>query len=360
MTKKIIHIDMDAFYAAVEQRDNPALRGKPVAIGSASGRGVVATASYEARKFGIHSALPSITALKRCPDLIFVKGNMEKYREISYQIRDIFYEYTDLVEPLSLDEAYLDVTENKKNIQSATLIAKEIKKRIFETTHLTASAGVSFNKFLAKIASDYNKPDGLFVITPDKALKFIEKLEITKFYGIGKVTAEKMHKMGIFFGSDLKKISERRLIREFGKAGTYYYKIVRGEDNREVIPYRERKSIGGENTFSHDIISLKKQIEAIKPVTQKVFKRLTQAKKYGRTVTIKIKYSDFTQITRSKTSAVPVTDFDTLWNTISELLMSAYNPGIAVRLLGVSVSNFTPEKQVAVQLKINWDKIINT
>jgi len=351
---------MDAFYAAVEQRDNPALRGKPVAIGSSSGRGVVATASYEARKFGVHSALPSVTALKRCPNLIFVKGNMDKYRKISHQIREIFYEYTDLVEPLSFDEAYLDVTENKKNIQSATIIAKQIKKQIFETTQLTASAGVSYNKFLAKIASDYNKPDGLFVITPDKALKFIDKLEITKFYGIGKVTAEKMHKMGIFFGSDLKKLSQRRLIQEFGKAGTYYYKIVRGEDNREVIPYRERKSIGGENTFSRDILSLKKQKEAIKPVAEKVFKRLSQAKKSGRTITVKIKYSDFTQITRSKTVAVPVTDFNILWETTDELLTSAYNPNLAVRLLGVSISNFTPEKQVVVQLKIDWDKIINT
>ncbi len=356
MIKKIIHIDMDAFYAAVEQRDNPELRGKPIAIGSSLQRGVVATASYEARKFGVHSALPSVTALKRCPNLIFVRGNMEKYKAVSVQIRNIFNEFTDLVEPLSLDEAYLDVTENKKGNPSATLLAKEIKKRIFKETKLTASAGVSYNKFLAKIASDIEKPNGIFVITPDEATAFIEKLKIEKFFGIGKVTAEKMHKMGVFFGSDLKKLSERRLTQTFGKAGAYYYKIVRGDDNRVVNPYRERKSVGGENTFLHDLKTLNEQLYAMEPIVQKVFKRIKAAGKYGRTLTLKIKYANFEQITRSKTLLTPIILFDTLWENTKELLSQAYNASERVRLLGISVSNFLTEEQEAIQLKIEWDK----
>ncbi len=356
MIKKIIHIDMDAFYAAVEQRDNPELMGKPIAIGSASQRGVVATASYEARKFGVHSALPSVTALKRCPQLIFVRGNMEKYKNISLQIRTIFEEFTDLVEPLSLDEAYLDVTENKKNNPSATLIANEIKKQIYKETKLTASAGVSYNKFLAKIASDYKKPNGIFVITPDEATAFIEKLKIEKFFGIGKVTAEKMHKMGVFFGADLKKLSERRLTQTFGKAGAYYYKIVRGDDNRVVNPYRERKSVGGENTFSHDLTTINEQLFAMQPIVHKVFKRIKNTGKYGRTLTLKIKYADFTQITRSKTLLTPIIVSETLWENTKELLLQAYSPHEKVRLLGISVSNFLTEEQEAIQLEIEWDR----
>ena len=358
MDKKIIHIDMDAFYANVEQRDNPELRGKPIAIGSASPRGVVATASYEARKYGVHSALPSVTALRRCPKLIFVRGNMEKYKTISVQIRKIFEEFTDLVEPLSLDEAYLDVTENKKNNPSATILANEIRKRIFEETQLTASAGVSYNKFLAKVASDYNKPNGIFVITPDEATEFINKLKIESFFGIGKVTAEKMHKMGIFFGADLKKLSEHRLTQTFGKAGTYYYQIVRGNDNRTVNPYRERKSVGGENTFSNDLMLLDEQKEALLPIIKKVYERIKRADKYGRTLTLKVKYSDFTQITRSKTLLTPITKFDTLIENSIELLTQVHTTDKTVRLLGVSVSNFLTEEQEAIQLKINWDNYL--
>jgi len=356
MIRKIIHIDMDAFYAAVEQRDNPDLQGKPIAIGSANERGVVATASYEARKFGVHSALPSVTAIRRCPNLIFVRGNMEKYKADSIQIRNVFEEFTDLVEPLSLDEAYLDVTENKKDNPSATLLAKHIKKRIFEETNLRASAGVSYNKFLAKIASDYKKPDGLFVITPSEATKFIEKLKIEKFFGIGKVTAEKMHKMGIFFGSDLKKLSEHRLTQTFGKAGAYYYQIVRGNDNRIVNPHRERKSVGGENTFSKNLITISEQKEAIEQISKKVFERIKHAGKYGRSITLKVKYADFSQITRSKTLLTPILTYNELLTNTIELLEQAYSSQLTVRLLGISVSNFLTEVQEAIQLEIPWEK----
>jgi len=253
MQRKIIHIDMDAFYASVEQRDNPELRGKPVAVGYDKERSVVCTASYEARKFGVRSALPSVTARKKCPELIFVKPHFEKYTLVSKQIREIFKDYTDLIEPLSLDEAYLDVTENKKNIASATQIAREIKQKIKEVCGLTASAGVSYNKFLAKIASDYQKPDGLFVIKPEDASTFIEELDIEKFFGIGRVTAMKMHKSGIHKGKDMKKLSETELTKLFGKQGNYYFNIASGIDERAVIAKRERKSLGTEFTFDKDL-----------------------------------------------------------------------------------------------------------
>jgi DNA polymerase-4 len=353
--RKIIHIDMDAFYAAVEQRDNPELRGKPIVIGSSSARGVVATASYEARKFGIHSAMPSVTAKRRCPGLIFIRPRMEVYKAVSYQIRDIFQQFTQLVEPLSLDEAYLDVTENLGNQTSATRIAMEIKKRIFNETQLTASAGVSYNKFLAKTASDVNKPDGLFVITPDQAQAFIDKLKVERFFGIGKVTAEKMHQMGIFFGSDLKQLSEHRLVQNFGKAGTYYYQIVRGIDYRPVNPHRELKSVGGENTFSTDLFNSNEMETALLPIANKVFERLQRSGKFGRTITLKAKYADFSQVTRSKTLNEAVLSFDLLWQTTLELLPLLIVPQLGVRLLGVSVSNFLNEEQEAVQLEIHWD-----
>ncbi len=253
--RKIIHIDMDAFYASVEQLDNPALRGKPVAVGGSRERGVVAAASYEARNFGVRSAMPSKLAKRKCPDLIFVKPHFSRYKEISEQIRAIFFEYTNLVEPLSLDEAYLDVTYTKRGKPSATLIANEIRRRIFIETGLTASAGVSYNKFLAKVASDVKKPNGMFVVTPEKAQEFIDQLEIRKFYGIGKVTAEKLNKMGIWIGSDLKKLDRIELVQLFGKAGNYFYEICRGEDHRPVEPERERKSVGAEQTFSIDLFS---------------------------------------------------------------------------------------------------------
>lgn len=354
--RKIIHIDMDAFYAAVEQRDNPDLRGKAIAIGSAKGRGVVATASYEARKYGIHSAMPSATAKRRCPHLIFVHGNLEKYRKVSEQIRTIFFDYTDEVEPLSLDEAYLDVTENKKGNPSGTLIAKEIKQRIFDTTQLRASAGVSYNKFLAKIASDYDKPDGLFVITPEEAEPFIESLKVEKFFGIGKVTAEKMHKMGIFFGKDLKKLSLHRLTQTFGKAGNYYYQIARGIDSRVVNPHRERKSVGGENTFETDITQLPEMEQRLEIIGKKVWERIKKTGKYGRTLTLKIKFADFNQITRSKTLLEPIIDYTTFWEHAVELLHESFEATFRVRLLGLSVSNFLTEEQEAVQLVIDFDK----
>ncbi|MBI9067987.1 MAG: DNA polymerase IV [Salinivirgaceae bacterium] len=355
MIRKIIHIDMDAFYAAVEQRDNPELKGKAIAIGSESSRGVVATASYEARKFGVHSAMPSSLAKRCCPNLIFVYPRMNVYKDISLQIREIFSQYTHLIEPLSFDEAYLDVTENFKENPSAILLAKEITKQIFIETQLTASAGVSYNKFLAKIASDVNKPNGICVITPEEAIPFIKKLKIEKFFGIGKVTAEKMHKMGIFFGSDLKKLSEHRLSQTFGKAGSYYYNIARGIDLRIVNPHRKRKSVGGENTFSTDLASLNEMEKALVPIVQKVFERLQKTNKFGRTLSLKIKFADFNVITRSKTLLTPIISFESLWKEALELLTQSYDHTFRVRLLGVSVSNFLSEEQEAVQLEIDWN-----
>ena len=259
---------MDAFYASVEQRDFPELRGKPVAVGGSASRGVVASCSYEARKFGVRSAMPSITAKRQCPDLIFTKHRFDVYREVSQQIRAIFHEFTELVEPLSLDEAYLDVTENKKGINSGTIIANQIRKRILEETQLTASAGVSFNKFLAKTASDVNKPNGICVITPDDAISFLEELKIERFYGVGKVTAKKMNAFRIFNGADLKKWTEIDLVTRFGKAGRHYYRIVRADDSREVNPHRIRKSIGAERTFSEDLQTVAEMKERLLDISE--------------------------------------------------------------------------------------------
>ena len=292
---------MDAFFASVEQRDNPEYKGKPIAVGGLSSRGVVAAASYEARKYGVYSAMPAKTAKKKCPFITFVRPRFEVYKQVSNQIRQIFLEYTDLVEPLSLDEAYLDVTQHKKGKPSATLIAKEIKQRIKEETELTASAGISINKFLAKIASDYKKPNGLFLIKPEEAEAFVEQLPIEKFFGIGKVSAEKMHSLGIFNGLDLKRLSEYDLIKHFGKQGSYYYHIARAIDNREVQPNRERKSVGAENTFETDIENPEEMLEQLEKIAQTLMGRIERVKLYGRTLTIKIKFSDFKQITRSKT-----------------------------------------------------------
>jgi len=274
---------MDAFYAAVEQRDHPELRGKPVAVGGSASRGVVASCSYEARKYGVRSAMPSITAKRQCPDLIFVKHRFDVYREVSQQIRAIFHEYTDLVEPLSLDEAYLDVTENKKGIKSGTIVANQIRKRILEETQLTASAGVSFNKFLAKTASDVNKPNGICVITPDDAIEFLEALKIERFYGIGKVTAKKMNAFRIFNGADLKKWSEIDLVKRFGKAGRHYYRIVRADDSRAVNPHRIRKSIGAERTFSNDLQTISEMKERLLAISEIVFGHCKKLDNYGRT-----------------------------------------------------------------------------
>ncbi|GAB4197486.1 MAG: DNA polymerase IV [Thermoflexibacter sp.] len=340
MLRKIIHIDMDAFFASVEQRDFPQYRGKPLAVGGAGERGVVAAASYEARRYGVKSAMSSKIALRKCPHLIFAKPRFDVYASVSKQIRAIFYEYTDLVEPLSLDEAYLDITDNKFSNPSATLIAKEIKEKIKAQTFLTASAGVSYNKFLAKVASDMQKPDGLTVITPDKAEKFLEELPIEKFYGIGKVTAEKMQNMGIYKGADLKKIEKNVLLKQFGKYGGMYYDIVRGIDERLVSPDRTRKSLGIEHTFHKDLDNLREMFEELSELADLFVDRLRKSNVYGRTLTLKIKFADFEQITRSKTVPHKLTNREIIYRLAEELLIHAItDQEVSIRLLGLSVSN---------------------
>ncbi len=354
-SRKIIHIDMDAFYASVEQLDNPELKGKPVAVGGSGERGVVAAASYEARRFGVRSAMPSKTAKLKCPNLIFVFPRFSRYKEISNQVYHIFLEYTDLVEPLSLDEAYLDVTYTKKGKPSATLIAKEIRKRIFEQTGLTASAGVSYNKFLAKVASDVNKPDGIFVITPDRAQDFIDNLEIRKFYGIGKVTAEKLNKLGIWFGRDLKKIDRLELIRLFGKAGGYYYKICRGEDDRMVEPERERKSIGAEETFITDLFYMNDLEKELLQIVDTVWKRVERSGVKAKTLTLKFKYADFEQHTRSTTITGHFSSKNQMIAESKKLLKKGGGFSKGIRLLGLTVSNFLQEEiKKPVQLVIEF------
>ncbi|MCF6365681.1 MAG: DNA polymerase IV [Bacteroidales bacterium] len=354
--RKIIHIDMDAFFASVEQRDKPELKGKPVAVGGKGARGVVAAASYEARKYGVRSAMPSKIAIRKCPHLIFADSNFKKYKEVSNQIREIFFEYTDLVEPLSLDEAFLDVTENKINLPSATLIAKQIKKKIKERTQLTASAGVSFNKFLAKIASDYYKPDGFYAVTPDIAQYFIEKLPIEKFFGVGKVSAEKMHKLGIITGFDLKQKSLQVLINNFGKQGNYYYNIARGIDNREVNPDRIRKSIGAEKTFAYDIQNIENIYNRTEQIAETLIERCKKAETYGKTLTLKIKYSDFKQITRSKSVSNKIKNINDIMQISDELFEQidfSYN---SIRLIGLSITNLDNQPEnVAFQLSIEFD-----
>ena len=342
---KIIHIDMDAFFASVEQLDCPDLRGKPIVVGGAGNRGVVAAASYEARKYGVRSAMSGAKARKLCPDLIFVSPRFERYKEISLQIREIFYEYTDLVEPLSLDEAYLDVTFNKKNNPSATNIAKEIRKKIFEKTGLTASAGVSANKFIAKIASDYKKPNGQTTIKPNKIIPFLDSLDIRKFYGIGKVTAEKMYALGIFTGKDLREKSLPFLQNHFGNSGLYYYEIARGIHRSPVNPVRIAKSIGVERTFEHDEQYQTHLLTPLETLSKELEQRLKKRNLSGRTITLKIKYSDFTTQTRSKTLAKFVSDQSMLFRIGEELLFQE-NLKNSVRLLGLSVSNLNVwEKQ---------------
>lgn len=345
---------MDAFYASVEQRDNEELRGKPVAVGYSEARGVVAAASYEARKYGIRSAMPSLTAKHKCPSLIFVSPRFEVYHEVSRQIRAIFYEYTDLVEPLSLDEAFLDVTKNHKNNPSATLIAREIKQKIYETTHLRASAGVSMNKFLAKIASDYKKPDGLFVIRPEEAEAFVEGLKVECFFGVGKVTAQKMHAHGIYTGSDLKKQSEQELVRLFGKAGKYFYQNARGIDERAVEAERIIKSVSNETTFLKDKSELTLLTVELYHLAKEVMERVGKEQFFGRTVTVKVKYADFKIITRSKTLAHRITDFDMFWHTAREILRQVDLSAQPVRLLGLGISNAANEpEQKYTQLELD-------
>lgn len=344
--RKIIHIDMDAFYASVEQNDNPELKGKPVAVGGGSKRGVVSAASYEARKFGVRSAMAGYIAQRNCPDLIFVKPRFDRYKEISEQIRKIFFEYTDLVEPLSLDEAYLDVTENKKGNPSATLIAKEIRQRIYEETGLTASAGISINKFIAKVASDYNKPNGQKTVNPEEVIQFLEALEIRKFYGVGKVTAEKMYKLGIFTGSDLKQKSLAFLETNFGKSGSHYYHVVRGIHHSKVKPHRIPKSVGAERTFGENLSSEIFMIERLENIAEELERRLKKSKIAGKTITLKIKYSDFTLQTRSKTLHYFIADKTLILENAKELLYQ-HKLENSVRLLGISLANLNTEKTTA-------------
>lgn len=340
--RKIIHIDMDAFYASVEQRDNPELRGKPLVVGGLpEGRGgVVATASYEARKFGIRSAMPSKQALQLCPHAIFVRPRFPAYKEVSQHIREIFSRYTDLIEPLSLDEAYLDVTEDKLNIGSAIEIAKQIKQAIKDELQLTASAGVSINKFVAKIASDINKPDGLTFIGPSAIEAFMEKLAVEKFHGVGKVTAEKMKKMGLFTGADLKNLSEDELVGHFGKPGRFYYNIVRGIDEREVQPHRETKSLAAEDTFAYDLTTIEEMEAELDKIAKIVCERLQKYELKGRTITLKIKYSDFKQITRNRSLTTPIYDPEAISSIAKQLLAATEPADKRIRLLGISLSNF--------------------
>lgn len=342
--RKIIHVDMDAFFASVEQMDDPRLKGKAVAVGGNSHRGVVAAASYEARKYGVYSAMPSKIAALKCKDLIFVKPRFERYRELSYQIREIFYRYTDLVEPLSLDEAYLDVTENRMGLTTATDIALEIKEAIKNETGLTASAGVSVNKFLAKIASDYRKPDGIFIIKPHQVVSFVEQLPIEKFFGVGKKTAEKMHHFGIVTGADLKARTKKELIKLFGKQGRYFYSVSHGEDNRKVNPNRIRKSVGVENTFSDSLKSKDEIWEALQPIAEKCWKRYKQNDANAHTVTLKIKFDDFKQITRSKTMEEAITSANVFDHALKSL-MESFELEQSVRLVGCSLSNFELQEE---------------
>src|SRR3954452_3230717 len=341
--RKIIHIDMDAFYASVEQRDNSELRGKPVAVGGSRERGVVAAASYEARPFGVHSAMPSITAKRKCPELIFVKPRFDAYKAISQQIREIFAAYTPIIEPLSLDEAYLDVTENLEGIGSATQIAEEIRARIRAETELTASAGVSYNKFLAKLASDQRKPDGLFVITPEMGPSFVEALPVGKFHGVGPATAAKMNALGIHTGADLRAQSLSFLQERFGKAGGYYYWIARGIDDRPVCPDRIRKSIGAENTFTQDVWSLTEASAELEPLIDKVWTYCEQTQVRGRTVTLKVKFQDFQQITRSRSFSAPVESRAELAKGALDLLAPLFPTRKCMRLLGGSLSGLNSE-----------------
>ena len=337
--RKIIHIDMDAFFASVEQRDHPEWRGLPLAVGFDGPRGVVNTASYEARPFGVHSAMPIARAKKLCPQLIIVSPNFSKYKDVSGQIQDIFHEYTDLVEPISIDEAFLDVTQNKFHIDLAVDIAKEIRQKIYEQTHLTASAGVSYNKLLAKIASDYRKPNGLFVVHPDKALDFISHLPIEKFWGVGAKTAERMHAMGVSNGAQLRELSLHHLQQVFGKAGAIYYGFARGIDPREVVPVRIRKSIGCEQTFLTDLKGKTKIIMELYYIVLELIKRIADKHFEGYTLTLKIKFSDFTQITRSATVDKVLSRKEDILPLAKRLLSGSDYARMPIRLIGLSVSN---------------------
>ncbi len=336
--RKIVHIDMDAFFASVEQRDNPELRGKPVAVGGSRRRGVVAAASYEARRYGVRSAMPSVTALRRCPDLIFVAPRFEAYKAVSRQIHAIFQRYTDLIEPLSLDEAYLDVTDNRPGIPLATAVAERIREDIRAETGLTASAGVSYNKFLAKIASDINKPDGMFVIPPQRAQGFIDRLPIERFHGVGRATARRMKALGIDDGRSLREFPLDELLRHFGKAGLHFHAVAHGRDERPVRRERRRKSLGAETTFDSDLTRLDALLQRLEALSREVASRLDRLGIQGRTLTLKIKFADFTQITRARSLQEPVHRAETLHALASELMRAHFREGMRIRLLGITLS----------------------
>ncbi len=339
--RRIIHIDMDAFYASVEQRDDPGLRGLPVAVGSSRERGVVAAASYEARAFGVRSAMPSVTARRQCPALVFVPPRFDVYKAVSQQVHGVFARYTFLIQPLSLDEAYLDVTVPLLDRGSATAVAAEIRAAIRAETGLTASAGVSYNKFLAKLASDHRKPDGLFVITPRMGPAFVEALPVGRFHGVGPVTAARMNALGIHTGLDLRRQSRAFLVQHFGKAADYYYGIARGEDERPVEADRVRKSVGAETTFARDLVDWSDVGPALAPVFAKVWAACSRGGHAGRTVTVKVKYADFQQITRSRSGTGPVGSPGELERISLELLQPCFPPRRGIRLLGVTISGLT-------------------
>ena len=355
-TRRIIHIDMDAFFASVEQRDNTDLRGRPLAVGYSAQRGVVAAASYEARRFGVRSAMPSSTAMRKCPELLWVKPRFDVYRAVSRQIREIFAEYTPLIEPLSLDEAYLDVTGNLRGLPSATDTAAEIRARIFAETGLTASAGISYNKFLAKLGSDQNKPNGQFVITPAQGPGFVEKLEVGRFHGIGPKTAEKMNRLGIHTGLDLRRLDLPFLQAHFGKAGAWYHAISRGEDDRPVDPNRVRKSSGSETTFAIDLIATEDIEAGVVAMADEVWAWCEKANAFGRTVTVKIKYADFQQATRSRSLAHAVADREMLRQMSVALVRSVLPADRGIRLLGVTVSNFGEAAAFEGQLDLAFQR----
>lgn len=355
-TRKIIHVDMDAFFVSVEERDNPALKGHPVVVGHDGPRGVVATANYEARKYGVHSAMAVATAHRLCPGLIVVEGHYSRYKEVSAQIHAIFRDYTDLIEPLSLDEAYLDVTTNKKSIPLAMDIAKEIKQRILETTGLTASAGVSYCKFLAKIASDYRKPNGLCIVHPDRALAFIDDLKVERFWGVGEKTAERMHALGVRTGKQLRAVSLATLTREFGKMGRVFYDFARGIDPRPIVTEWVRKSVGCERTFAEDLTTHEEMVAQLTPLATELVRRLEKHHFKGRSLVLKVKYSDFRQTTHSHTGTTAIEDMDEIMQIAAQLLEEVDMSGRTVRLLGLTVTGaILPEgAQQDLQLTFDW------
>jgi DNA polymerase-4 len=359
-TRRIIHIDMDAFYASIEQRDYPELKGKPVAVGGGASRGVVAAASYEARKYGVHSAMSGFRAKQLCPQLIFVPPRFDVYQEVSQQIRAIFETYTDLIEPLSLDEAYLDITTNKKKIELATEVAESIMQEVLETTQLTCSAGVSYCKFIAKIASDLKKPNGMTVIRPHQAIPFLEQLSVKKFHGVGKVTAEKMLSLGLKTGGDLKKLTKLELAQRFGKVGGFYYNIVRGIDNRPVNNNRIRKSLAVERTFREDLSTFEDIVEILEPIIRKFFERLTKANNFGRTITLKLKTSDFQIMTRSLSKEYYVIALDEIRGIAHELLRDNIDSFEKIRLIGLTATNLQKQGNIpgiGYQLKFDFDNL---